>query len=210
MTVALAGAPARAAAQSSSQAEPVAVTGREVSLLPPLAVGDIVRVTVWRRPELSGDFRIGTDRALRHPLYQDVRIAGLPVVEAQLRLQNFLKSLEASPQVVLEPLFRVSVGGEIRQPNLYSLPPETSIAQVIALAGGPTENGRLDEVRLIRGGREQTLDLTSTASAVTEMPIHSGDQLFIGRRHNTFRETVLPVISVFGALAAFANLFIRR
>ena len=177
---------------------------------PPLQIGDLVRVTVWRRPELSGDFRIGTDGSLRHPLYQDVKVAGLTTAEAQLRLQSFLKQLEATPQLVLEPLYRVSVGGEIRQPNLYSLPPETSIAQVIALAGGPTERGRLDQVRLVRNGHEATLDLASTASAVTEMPIQSGDQIFVGRRSSVFRESVLPTLSVLGTVAAFANLFIRR
>jgi polysaccharide export outer membrane protein len=155
-----------------------------------LDIGDVVRVTVWRRPELTGDFRIGADGALRHPLYQEVRITGMTVPQAQARLQAYLRQLEASPQVVIEPLYRVSVGGEIRQPNLYSLPPETSIAQLVALAGGPTERGRLDRVRLVRDGRETVLDLTSTSSAVTAMPIASGDQIFVGRRSSAFRDAI--------------------
>ena len=172
-----------------------------------LEVGDMVRITVWRRPELSGDFRIGADSVLRHPLYQQVRLAGLTLRAAQTSLETYLRQLEAAPQLVLEPIYRVAVGGEIRQPNLYSLPPETSIAQVVALAGGPTERGRLDRVRLIRGGRVTMLDMTSAAAGVTDMPIQSGDQIVIGRRRAVFRDVVLPVINVLGGAAALITVF---
>ena len=172
-----------------------------------LEVGDMVRITVWRRPELSGDFRIGADSVLRHPLYQQVRLAGLTLRAAQTSLETYLRQLEAAPQIVLEPIYRVAVGGEIRQPNLYSLPPETSIAQVVALAGGPTERGRLDRVRLIRGGRVTMLDMTSAAAGVTDMPIQSGDQIVIGRRRAVFRDVVLPVINVLGGAAALITVF---
>ena len=167
----------------------------------------MVRITVWRRPELSGDFRIGADSVLRHPLYQQVRLAGLTLRAAQTSLETYLRQLEAAPQIVLEPIYRVAVGGEIRQPNLYSLPPETSIAQVVALAGGPTERGRLDRVRLIRGGRVTMLDMTSAAAGVTDMPIQSGDQIVIGRRRAVFRDVVLPVINVLGGAAALITVF---
>src|SRR5690349_4287754 len=34
-----------------------------------LAPGDSVRVVVWRKPELSGDFIIAPDGSITHPLY---------------------------------------------------------------------------------------------------------------------------------------------
>jgi polysaccharide export outer membrane protein len=201
---------AAAAAPLRAQSGAPLSTPTAAARVAPVQVGDLVRVTVWRRPELSGEFRVGQDGTLRHPLYQQVRIAGLGIVEAQGRLQEYLRTLEAAPQVVLEPVLRVSVGGEIRSPNLYSLSPETSVAQVIALAGGPTERGRLDRVRLVRGGEVTMLDLTSTARAVTETPVQSGDQLFLERRRAVFREVVLPTLSVLGSVAALATLFIAR
>ncbi|MEJ7810645.1 MAG: SLBB domain-containing protein [Gemmatimonadaceae bacterium] len=175
-----------------------------------LEPGDLVRITVWRKPELSGDILVAADSTLKHPLYRDVKIAGLPLPAAHARLQEFLKQFEASPQLVLEPLFRVTVGGEVRNPNLYSLAPETTISQAVALAGGPTERGRLDQVRVLRGGRELRVNLTSAGAQGTQMPIVSGDQIFVVRQRSVFRDVILPAASVVGAAAAIAGLFIRR
>ena len=43
-----------------------------------LAPGDVLRVNVWRRPELSGDFVLASDGTLTHPLFKSVQVAGAP------------------------------------------------------------------------------------------------------------------------------------
>src|SRR5690606_29389866 len=106
--------------------------------------GDMVKVTVWRNAEMSGDFMVGVNGALRHPLYQEVPIAGVPLHEVEQRLAKFLTKYEQNPQIVVEPLFQVTVGGQVRTPNLYPLPRTTTISQAVALAGGATPDGRLD------------------------------------------------------------------
>src|SRR2546422_4529355 len=62
---------------------------------------------------------------------------------------------------VLEPVFPVTVAGEVRQPNLYRLPEGTTFAQAIAQAGGPTELGRLNKVQVIRRDSTMMIDLGS-------------------------------------------------
>lgn len=195
-----------APAQTTERADAATAANSGVVLAP----GDLVRVTVWRKEELSGDLRVGADGALAHPLYQSVHIAGLPLDQAKQKLIEFLRQYEASPQLVLEPLSRVTIGGEVRSPNLYSLSPETSVAQAVAQAGGPTDRGRLDRVRLLRGGRETMLDLTSPDPTVAQMPIRSGDQIFVGARRYILRDVITPMISAVGAAAAIATLVIRR
>src|SRR5687767_3825792 len=115
-----------------------------------LEPGDVVRITVWRKPELSGEFRIMVDGAIGHPLYQAVNVRGMGLPALTTRLREFLATYEQNPQVVIEPLLRVAVGGEVRLPNLYTLPVGTTIAQAVAQAGGASENGNLSRVRLIR------------------------------------------------------------
>ena len=106
--------------------------------------GDVVRITVWRKPELSGDFVVARDGTLSHPLLREVHVTGIPVELVDARIREFLTTLEANPQFVIEPLLRVAVSGEVRTPNLYNLRPETSISQAVAVAGGTTERGRRD------------------------------------------------------------------
>jgi polysaccharide export outer membrane protein len=192
-----------AASPLAAQEGPAA--GREAVLMP----GDVVRITVWRRPELSGDFAVAADGSIRHPIYQAVKVAGVGIPAAEARLRDFLTRLESTPQFVLEPLFRVTVGGEVRQPNLYSLPQETSVSQAVAMAGGPTERGRLDRVVLQRDGREQVIDLNAPGFSAAHMPVRSGDRIFVARRRD-WRDYVVPIASTIAAGAAVVNIFLTR
>jgi protein involved in polysaccharide export with SLBB domain len=169
-----------------------------------LAPGDIVRLTVWRRPEFSGEFAVSADGNLKHPIFQGARVVGLTHEGLRQAIRGVLETYEQSPQFVVETLYRITLGGEVRSPNLYTLPRETTIPQAIALAGGPTERARIDRVHLIRNGVETMLDLSQIDTVLLRAPIVSGDQVFIERRSEIFREYVMPAVTL---LAALASLF---
>lgn len=184
----------------------IAARDTNVALQP----GDMVKITVWRNAEMSGDFVVGVNGALRHPLYQDVPIAGVPLSEVEARLTKFLTKFEQNPQLVVEPLFQVTVGGEVRTPNLYPLPRTTTISQAVALAGGVTTVGRLDKVKLYRNGQEVDVDLTDPSGRWSNEPIQSGDQLIVTKKGNFFTSFFLPLISVAGAVASIINISTRN
>lgn len=176
---------------------------------PVLNAGDAIRITVWRQPELSGEFWIAVDSTLRHPLYRDVTVGGVPASVAESRLRTYLSQLEANPRFVIEPLLRVAVGGEVRQPNLYTLPPEVTVAQAVVQAGGLTERGRPDQVLLVRGRVEYRVDLTSAEFDIGQTPVQSGDRIIVGAKRNYFREYVVPGATLTAALAAVADLLMN-
>jgi polysaccharide export outer membrane protein len=174
-----------------------------------LSAGDVVRITVWRRSELSGEFPIAADGSILHPLYRELNVVGVPFQAVEDRVRAFLARLETNPSFVVAPLLRIAVGGEVRQPSLYTLPPETTLAQAVAMAGGATERGRLDQVRITRGGRVYTVDLTRPDTEITRARIASGDQILVGRRSLGFRDVVGPTSSVIAAIAAIVSLALR-
>jgi polysaccharide export outer membrane protein len=196
LALALAAAPAPALAQQSAAVLPDTVV---------LRPGDAVRILVWRQPELSGEYPIGTDGAILHPLLRDLNVLNTPLPEVDRRLRAILSRYETNPQFVIQPLFRVSVGGNVRLPSLYTMPPGTTVAQAIAMAGGLTERGNLSKVRLIRRGRDATLDLARPTAEGAEMPVASGDQVIVGRRTDFLRDWLAPVSSVLGAVAIFVQ-----
>jgi protein involved in polysaccharide export with SLBB domain len=107
--------------------------------------------------------------------------------------------------VVIEPLLSVAVGGEVRSPGLYNLPLGTTLSQAVAQAGGGSDAGVLKKVRLIRGDRQEIVDLTDTRRNLGAMPVRSGDQIFLERRNNVFRDIVGPMASILGAAAAIVS-----
>lgn len=171
--------------------------------------GDVVRIVVWRKPEFTGEFPVAPDGSIAHPLFREVQVAGLTPSAAEERVRAFLARFETNPSFVMVPLFRVVVGGEVRQPNLFTLPPGTTIAQAIASAGGPTEQARLQQVRLVRQGRVMAIDLTRPEAAASQFPIRSGDQIIVGRRSNVLRDVVAPTASVLGVLVGIVNILIK-
>ena len=174
-----------------------------------LRAGDAVRITVWRRAELSGEFEIGADGSIRHPLYRSVYVHDISLAELDDRLRLFLSGLDANPQFIVEPLFRITVAGEVRQPNVYRLAPEVTLMQAIAGAGGPTERGRSDRVRVVRDGRHSTIDLSGADLLSAHLRVQSGDQIIVERRRSMLREHVVPFATVIGAAAALVTAISR-
>ncbi|PYO15666.1 MAG: hypothetical protein DMD31_05260 [Gemmatimonadetes bacterium] len=186
-------------------------SSRDGSVLTP---GDSVRIVVWRKPEFSGEFAVAADGSISHPLYQAVRVGGVPLATARAALRSFLAKFDQEPQFVIEPLFRVAIEGEVNRPSVYALSPETTIAEAVAHAGGPTQFGRLDRVRLLRGsangGHTQVrLDLNHPETGAAQWPIRSGDQILVERGRSIFSQVILPTLTVVGALAS-VGIFIHQ
>jgi polysaccharide export outer membrane protein len=197
-------ASARQPASAEAPAQDAAVDPRMLSLRP----GDMVRIQVWRQPELSGDFFVADNGYIAHPLYRSIYAIGRPVKEVEESLRLFLLEYETEPNFVVEAFFQVAVGGQVRQPNVHALRPGTTVAEAVARAGGVTEQGRLDRVILRRAGQEYSLDLTDAAGPFRTVPINSGDEIVVRERRSRFRDYVLPVIQVMGSVAAILRLVI--
>jgi polysaccharide export outer membrane protein len=180
-----------------------------------LAPGDSVRVTVWRKPEMSGDFIVGPDGTITHPLYKAVQVGGIPFATAQVNVRNFLARFEQDPQFVMEPLVRVAISGEVGRPQVFAVRPETSIGEAVAQAGGPNQFARRDRVRVLRregtGGRQREffVSLLDPEGPSSTLRVHSGDQIVVDRRKSFFRDIFLPGLSVLGSAASIYLLIDR-
>jgi polysaccharide biosynthesis/export protein len=199
----LAAAPAEAQAQTPAAQTPSS-DAQQVTMLAP---GDSVRVIVWRKPEMSGDFIVAPDGSITHPLYRAVRVGGVPFSTAEANVRSFLGRFEQDPQFVLEPLVRIAVSGEVGRPQVFAVRPETTIGEAVAQAGGPNQFGKRDRVRVLRkdpGGRQRELvvSLLDPQNPSASVRVHSGDQIVIDRRRSFFREVFLPALGVLGSMAS--------
>ena len=161
-----------------------------------LQPGDIVQVTVWQRDELSGEFTVAPDGSLNHPLYRQVRVTGVPATQIEDQLRSFLTAYEANPQVVVQPFYKVTVAGSVMRPDIYNLPPGTTVSQAVTQAGGVTEEGKRDDVRLYRNTNETRLDLTEPEAI--GMLVQSGDQILVRDKSScmSLRSVILPILQI--------------
>jgi protein involved in polysaccharide export with SLBB domain len=88
-----------------------------------LGPGDLVRVTVFRQPDLSGEFRLDGDGHLALPLAGEVHAGNLTTrgleqaIAAQLRDGNYLLNPQVGAQVLTYRPFYIV--GEVSRPRQY-------------------------------------------------------------------------------------------
>ena len=106
-------------------------------------------------------------------------------------------------------LRRVQVIGAVRTPGLYHADPTMSVGDVLALAGGPTSQGRINRVALYRGGQRLSGDLSSL-TLVGESSIRSGDQIVVPEKSWISRNPGVVIGAVGTGLAIIRLLAFRR
>jgi len=161
------------------QAETQSVQDSEQLVLVP---GDILRVEIWREPDLSGDFQVDKDGTVVLPLLGKLQVDHRTwnIVKDDL-MQDYLRDLR-NPSIELVPFRNVYVLGEVNLPGRYNVhPTNDNLAGAVSLAGGVTPDGDVTNMRIVRDG-VIILDGIVGEQRLAELGIRSGDQLFIGRR----------------------------
>jgi polysaccharide export outer membrane protein len=175
-----------------------------------LRPGDSIKLTVWKVPELNGEFPVAPDGTLAHPAFPTLVVAGVPLQRVQRMLDSAARVENVGARVVMQPLLHVVVSGEVRSPNLYKFPAGTSVFEAVVLAGGRTERANLSRLELFRNGESILFDLTDASGPATRAGIMSGDQMRLDREASSFRESVLPLLTVVGTLASITTLILRH
>jgi polysaccharide biosynthesis/export protein len=180
-------------------------TGRGVN--PILQPGDLVRLKIWREPDLSGDYRVDENGVAVFP-----KIGSLPVSQIST---DSLKSLLVSrytvylqnPAVEVTFLRRINVLGEVKSPGLYDADPTMTVADVVALAGGVTPDGNSKKIQLLRRGQGGSAQI-SMQSRLADSSLRSGDQLRVPQRSWLSRNGTVVAASI-TAVALIATAAIR-
>jgi protein involved in polysaccharide export with SLBB domain len=192
-------APLSAQSSSATSSAPRASTAATDQLV--LKSGDVVRIIVWRVPELSGEFAVTPGGFLEHPLYRHVQVTGVPVTVAEQRVREYLSRFEANPEAVIQPLIHVWVAGEVGAPGVRAVPPGTNLEQALMAAGGPTRDSRLERIVIFREGERMLVDMTDFDPQMRSFFLRSGDKVIVEKRRSILREYVAPVASVISAVA---------
>ncbi len=188
MIVALASGAAALAAQEQG----AIFTGGATSYV--LNPGDVLRIEVWGRESLTGQFQVDELGNVNYPMLGAISTRGITVAELRDTLRSGLENLFASPFITITPLFRLAVLGEVRNPGLYTIDPTLTVLDVVALAGGPTPNGNLNNTHLIRRKVEtaaDTLQQTLRGQTLQEMGVRSGDRIIVPRKRFTLSDIAL-------------------
>jgi polysaccharide biosynthesis/export protein len=135
--------------KKESQAEGVADRDHYV-----IGPEDVLYIHVWKEDALSRTIPVRMDGNISLPLIHEIKAAGLTPLQLEAAITERLKGFYENPTVSVTVMetnsFKVYVSGEVRTPGVYRLRSETTILQIIPMAGGFTDWAKQRKILVIR------------------------------------------------------------
>ncbi len=131
--------------------------------LPPefrVGPGDVLRIDVWKEPEVSGAVVVRPDGRISLPLLKDLEVNGLTPVEIEKLLTERLSKFLSSPDVtvIVQQINskKVYLVGQVKKVGPLLLLSPMTVAQALSEAGGPTDFANTKRILVLRNnGGEQ-------------------------------------------------------
>ncbi|HET9952694.1 MAG TPA: polysaccharide biosynthesis/export family protein [Candidatus Eisenbacteria bacterium] len=179
---------------------------------PRIQAGDVIRVDVASRADLSGEFVVAADGNVTLPTAGPVRAAGRTEADLGADLSRRYSLIDREiPRVTVtitrSSQRRVLVLGAVVLPGAYDYSDSSSPWDAIALAGGAQEDANLAAVEIIPGEgshdrKQETIDVQSAilAGTLEKLPrLHPGDTVRVQRKSGAAGSG--SVVYIFGAVA---------
>lgn len=116
--------------------------------------GDVLRVAVWKEPDLTGEVTVRPDGKITLPLLGDVEVAGRSPQQLGVELGESLRRFVEDPRVTVAVAqansARFYIIGQVARPGVYPLTGRVSVIQALALAGGFLPFAKRDKVAIVR------------------------------------------------------------
>jgi polysaccharide export outer membrane protein len=151
---------------------------------------DVLYIHVWKEEHLSRTVPVRIDGKISLPLVDEIQAAGLTPLELKellmQRLKEFVDIPNISVMVMEANSFKVYISGQVRNPGVYRLRSETSLLQIIPMAGGFTEWANQKKILIIRKGNGKEKRITVNYKKIVKgddpssnIILKSGDTIII-------------------------------
>jgi polysaccharide export outer membrane protein len=178
-----------AAQDTAAPAAPNAVTQAPAGNSYVIGATDVIIVTVFKEPTLSGSLLVRPDGMISVPLLGDVKASGKTPVQLADEITVALKKYIQDPNVivVLSQINskKVYLIGEVVKTGPIELTPGMTLLEAIATAGGLTEFANAKKIYILRqqDGRQQKIlaryKQALQGDAALNLPLNPGDTIVV-------------------------------
>src|ERR1700737_941969 len=115
--------------------------------------GDMLKVSVWKEPQLQGPILISPDGGFSFPLVGEVDGRGKTVAELQVimtqRLSKYISDPVVSVSITEIHGNKVYVIGQVAKPGEFIVNPRVDVMQALSMAGGTTPFASLSNIIIL-------------------------------------------------------------
>jgi polysaccharide export outer membrane protein len=168
--------------------------------------GDHIKLSFLSQPELSNEVVVNARGEAVLPKLGLTQVSGIPILLLGDSLRTRYAQYLRSPDLEVVVLRRVTVNGEVKNPNVYYVEVTSRLRDVIALAGGIIDTGKRNHVTIVRDSERIVVRDWKSPGAETELV--SGDQIVVNRR-SWVSINFLPLASTAAVIAGIGLSVIR-
>lgn len=115
---------------------------------------DVLRIDVWKEPDISRVIPVRPDGKISLPLLNDVQASGLTAIQLSNNIHDGLTKFLNNPQVTVTVSEinsrRVYLTGEVLKAGALPLLPNMTVLQALASGGGFTQFAKLKGIYVLR------------------------------------------------------------
>jgi polysaccharide export outer membrane protein len=122
-----------------------------------LGVGDSIAINVWENKEFNTDATVRPDGTITMPLIGDIKAVGETPSSLKAKIKSRLgdyvrlgTSAEITVAVKSWKSYRFTVQGEVTHAGVFTAEQYLTVADAMALAGGPSKFAKRNEMTLLR------------------------------------------------------------
>jgi len=155
-----------------------------------LGPGDVLKISTFGYNDLSADVRVSESGNITFPLIGQIAVEGKStrdvetLIEEKLAAGAFITKAQVSVLIIQYQSQKVSVMGQVAKPGMYFLEGTTRVLDLLAKAGGVSQESAADTAVLLRhDGTSQTVDLVGLfgGDAKQNPPVANGDTINVPR-----------------------------
>jgi polysaccharide biosynthesis/export protein len=151
---------------------------------------DVLYIYVWKEDNLSRTVPVRMDGMISIPLVDDIKAAGMTPLQLKevllAKLREFVETPDVTVIVSEANSYRVYVQGEVKNPGVFRLRSETTLVQLIIMAGGFTDWANQKKITIMRkeGGKDSRImvnykKIMDGDSDAKDVVLKSGDIIII-------------------------------
>jgi polysaccharide export outer membrane protein len=115
---------------------------------------DVLRIDVWKEPEISRTIPVRPDGKISLPLLNDMQASGLTALQLSKAIREGLTKFLTSPEVTVTVVEinsrRVYITGEVVRAGALPLLPNMTVLQALSSAGGFTQFAKQKNIYVLR------------------------------------------------------------
>lgn len=173
-----------------------------------LEPGDVIRLRIWREPDLSGEFPVDESGTAVFPKLGATKVGSITADSLRTMLVATYSQYLRDPAIEVTFLRRVTILGAVNHPGIYPVDPTMTVHDAFALAGGTVPTGNPKHFQLRRGGKEMDVDF-SQDTPIGRTQIRSGDELYVPERSWFSRNGIYVIGAAITATAIVVSTLVR-